>query len=970
MKITFKSFLMMGLVFGGSFYGSAQTEEQRAKIIKNYDQKKLSELKETFDSEYLSAKSEAVNLAKINGWPVIKKNLDGTISELQKISPEGKPLYFTNYNAGSAITSRVDRLNSGGSLGLNLNGQGMIAGVWDGGAVKTTHQDLTGRVIIKDGVPFNQASSTDHPTHVTGTVIGSGAGNANARGMAYQATAWTNDWNNDESEAINQASQGLLISNHSYGLVATSVPLYYFGAYIQDSKNWDNIMYNAPYYLMVAAAGNDRSTYTQYNPTKVGYDLLTSHATSKNGIIVGAVNQVSNYTGPNSVVMSSFSNYGPTDDGRIKPDLVTKGVGVFSTIAAASTPYGQMNGTSMSSPGMTGTLLLLQQHYNNLNSNFMKAATLKALAIHTADEAGNADGPDYTFGWGLVNAERAANLITGNGVNSVISEHTLDNGKTFTTTVTSTGTEPLLATICWTDPSGTINTGTVDLSTPALVNDLDIRVVQNGTTIMPYKLNPATPQAAATKGDNLVDPIEKVKVPSASGSYTITVSHKGALVTGKQDFSLVVSGIGSSFNISSTEPAKTMCATEDAVYAFNYVTLTANPTVITSSNLPENATITFSQNNPSANGTFTATIGNLANVLPGKYSINIIGTNGTESKTYSIELNLFKQAFSPIVQVSPIADNQNTDIYTPLQWERDANAQSYFVQIATDAAFTNIVEGGTVVDPIFYPTIANNNQQYYWRVKAVNLCGESAFSTSSYKTKNLTCVSGTNTTPLVIPVDPENNLTSTITVTENIAIEDLNVLVNLTHSELSEVTLNLIGPNGIVIKLQAPSCFGAANIDAMYDDSALTIVCGTNPAVSGRVKPVEPLSVFNGLSSAGVWKLQILDPQFLNGGTLNSWEIQMCKQAPLGTDSYNLDSFALWPNPAGSFANIKFNSQSNDIVNATLFDLNGRIVQNQEFESTGGLVTKTLDIQSLASGVYIVKVSQGDKQSVGRLIKK
>lgn len=972
MKITLKGFLMMGLMLGASFYGSAQTREQRAKIIKNYDQKKLSELKAEFDADYLSAKSEALRLAKINGWPVTQRNADGSYAELQKISPEGKPLYYSTYNAGSAITSRADKLHTGGSLGLNLNGQGMIAGVWDGGAVRPTHQDLAGRVVLKDGVGFSESNIVNHSTHVTGTVIGSGSGNAAAKGIAYQATAWTNDWNNDEGEVVSEASQGLLISNHSYGLVATSIPLYYFGAYIQESKNWDDIMFNAPYYLMVVAAGNDRQGYSAYNPTKAGYDLLTSHGTSKNGIVVGAVNQVSNYTSASSVVMSSFSNWGPTDDGRIKPDLVDKGVGVFSTFATANDAYGSLDGTSMATPGMTGTLLLLQQHYKNINSTFMKAATLKGLAIHTADEAGTTDGPDYAFGWGLVNAEKAANLISGNGLNSVISEHRLTSGQTFSTTVTATGTEPLIATICWTDPSGTANTGTVDLSTPALVNDLDIRLVKNEDTYMPYKLNPAFPNAGATKGDNLVDPVEKVKVVNPSGSYTINVTHKGSLRNGAQDFSLIVSGIGSSFNISSAEPVKTTCAGPTVAYDFNYVALSSDPTVLTYSNLPANATIALSQSSINANGTFTATIGNLANVLPGEYAVNITGTNGTESKTYTVELNVYQPAFTPIVNVSPVDNAVNSELYGALEWQRDNNAQSYFVQIAKDAAFTNIVESGSVTEPVYNPSIVENNQKYYWRVRSINLCGEGTYNTAfSYTTRNMTCYNGENSNVQVIDFLPETIVTSDIVLTDNIAIEDINVSLNITHESVSDLTVYLTGPNNVKIKLLEETCGSGQNINALFDDQGRALVCGQGiPVVSGRIKPLDALSVFEGINSAGTWTLEISDPYFGNGGSLNSWSIEVCKQAPLGTDAYSLDSFSLWPNPAGNTANIKFNSQGSENITFSLFDLNGRTVKADQFEGTGGLVTKSLNIENLASGVYIVKVSQGDKQSVARLIKK
>ena len=93
---------------------------------------------------------------------------------------------------------------------------------------------------------------------------------------------------------------------------------------------------------------------------------------SKNGITSAAVEGVSNYTGPGDVVMSTFSNWGPTDDGRIKPDISSQGVDVSSTSNGSNTAYSNSNGTSMSAPAITGLLMLLQQHHNNINAKCSK----------------------------------------------------------------------------------------------------------------------------------------------------------------------------------------------------------------------------------------------------------------------------------------------------------------------------------------------------------------------------------------------------------------------------------------------------------------------------------------------------------------------------------------------------------------------------------------------------------------------
>lgn len=553
-KITIKVLLLLFLSLSTTIF--SQTAKEQKKILSQTNTSDLKKIKEQIAKRKNEKFEKAVVLAKANGWPVQFSSANGTFSEIKEITENGFPLYRVTSNEGSAATSRANKLRPNGGLGLNLTGEGLFVGVWDKDNANITHEDFEGRAFVFDN---NTNPTSYHSSHVTGTIISSGKNSVggSGRGIAYKAYAYISNWTRDLEEMSQLAlNNGLLVSNHSYGLLATnaSFPEYIFGAYRNDSADLDRITFDAPYYQPVIAAGNDRNQNPNINPSKSGYDLLTEFSTSKNGIVVGAVNGLGTdgYVDATSVVMSNFSSWGPTDDNRIKPDICTKGVNVYSSSNDVSNKgYGTLSGTSMAAPGITGTLLLLQEHFRNTTSDFMRSATLRGLIIHTADEAGNSDGPDPQFGWGLINAEKSAQLITSafqTNNNAVIKEFDsrtspLVQGSSIIRTVKAKGGEPLVATIAWTDRAGTVNTGTVDLKTPVLVNDLDIRITKGSEVFFPWRLNDIKEQPAI-KADNFVDNVEKVEIKNPQAEvYTVTVTHKGNLVGGSQDFSLIISGI-------------------------------------------------------------------------------------------------------------------------------------------------------------------------------------------------------------------------------------------------------------------------------------------------------------------------------------------------------------------------------------------------------------------------------------------
>mgnify|MGYP001814963875 CR=1 FL=1 len=551
-------------------------------------QNRLQSLAEKLHERSRADRQQTAQYAARAGIPTRRELPGGKVLELQRIAPGLGPVFYITNNIGAADTVSTDDVWPGGIAGLNLEGAGLIVGEWDGGAVHPGHPDIL-NIIQVDGA----TEISGHATHVAGTLVGSGASNPAAHGMAAaaQLNAW--DWNDDTAEMATAAAGGLLVSNHSYGAatgwvyIGDSIPNEWwwiggdgdedpkFGYYDLEAQLWDQVAYDAPTYLAVKAAGNDRTdigpntgeaytiiddngtplaTSTQPRPADcapTGYDCLPLHSVAKNILTVGAVDDLpdgySPLAGPGQVSMAPFSSWGPTDDGRIKPDLAANGVLLLSTWIDEHSPYAVASGTSMASPSVTGSLLLLQEHYADLHGtgNFMRSATLKALAIHTADEAGSADGPDYEYGWGLLNTRKAAELISDAhvGVNHQVIEGSLQNGSTDPVPVQVPGGNSIIrATLVWMDPPGTPAPPSLDPTDPMLVNDLDLRVIDGTTLYEPWVLDPAVPAAAATQGDNFRDNVEQVVTGTlGAGSYTVEITHKGQLTNGAQDYALIIS---------------------------------------------------------------------------------------------------------------------------------------------------------------------------------------------------------------------------------------------------------------------------------------------------------------------------------------------------------------------------------------------------------------------------------------------
>jgi len=460
-----------------------------------------------------------------------------------------EPIYRQTFNKNAAISSAANLL---APAPYNLDGSGIKVGVWDGGSIRSTHQEFTGGRVTKKNAG---SAVADHATHVGGT-IGAAGVDSKAKGMAPKVKIDSYDWYSDYAEmtaagaATANDSAHIGLSNHSYGYGSITEDM---GRYETECSTVDALVYSLPYYMPFWAAGNSQGDLT----AKGGYQSITYVSLAKNILTVGAAEDAvsGGLRSPPAAVITNFSSLGPCDDGRIKPDVVGNGRDLYSSLSTNDTVYASYSGTSMATPNCMGSAALLEQLYAQEFSGVrMRASMMKALLIHTADDRGNA-GPDYKYGWGLINVKAAADLILAHKKSLLqpkMIEGTITNvAKTLTHTFTWDGIHPIRATLCWTDPEG-VPQSSPDSRTPNLVNNLDLKITApDGTTVIqPYVMpfvgtwTQASMSSVAVRGKNNVDNVEQVDLasPVQGGLYTITVSLDGLLTNASQPYSLIITG--------------------------------------------------------------------------------------------------------------------------------------------------------------------------------------------------------------------------------------------------------------------------------------------------------------------------------------------------------------------------------------------------------------------------------------------
>jgi len=459
-----------------------------------------------------------------------------------------------------------------------LTGQNYKIGIVDGGSVYK-HYEFSNN----DRVKYQETSTVDdHATHVAGTCASYGY-DAQSRGVAREANIYSYTFDDWENSLRQCGINGYNSCNNSWGYIIGWDGSYYyglsyeyyianyqsglirspnFGKYSIYSRELDTISKTYNSLFMCFAAGNDRNdsyiggtwyilsyntfSWIAMNPTTYpppepdgDYNSIGMLGSAKNILAVGA-------TVDSSITPTWFSNWGPTNDNRIKPEVMANGESVYSTLASGYTAYGRYSGTSMACPFATGCGCLIQQFIQEQLGYFPESELVKACLIHGA----SANEINAKNGYGLINMENTLfflNYVKQQNVFN-IQRQTMTNSKTIDSfTFTNLGTGSFVATLCYNDIEGIPQTDYS--STQVIVNRLALYIENNGTYYYPYRLESQTTNAVmktstSSYNESLVydwDNTQKILIPSGlTGTVSIYVKRTNIL-NGDQKYVLLIS---------------------------------------------------------------------------------------------------------------------------------------------------------------------------------------------------------------------------------------------------------------------------------------------------------------------------------------------------------------------------------------------------------------------------------------------
>lgn len=389
----------------------------------------------------------------------------------------------------------------------------------------------------------------------------------------------------------------------------------------------------------------------------------------------------------------------------------------------------------------------------------------------------------------------------------------------------------------------------------------------------------------------------------------------------------------------------------------------SDPVTLSATGLPGTLNASFSPNPVIPGNVSTLTITGTAGTTPGAYPFTVQGNSTSGIHTASATISVSTNSSVVSTLQTPVDTDPSVSLPASLTWT-NANAGMLFdVEIATDVAFTNVVESATGLTSANYTaTTLAPATTYYWRVNSYNSCSSAGNSTVfSFTTAGCATYAATNV-PVSISASGTPTVTSTLDIATNGTINDLNVL-NLTgtHTYIEDLTFTLMSPQGTSVTLFGGICTNNDNFDLALDDEAASATLPCPPTDGNAYQPANPLSVFDGEEMNGTWTLTVADAANQDGGALQTWSLEICFTPSIPCNNPDVPSISGTPS---------FCAGGNTTLSVATGNLNDATDWQWYSGSCGGIAAGTgTSITVNTPGTYYIRgeggcVTAGSCQSV------
>ena len=526
----------------------------------------------------------------------------------------------------------------------------------------------------------------------------------------------------------------------------------------------------------------------------------------------------------------------------------------------------------------------------------------------------------------------------------------------------------------------TWNKGTTDIA-PINCQNINIKLSVDGGISFPIMI----------KANTANDGSEDVIIPNnVSTSARIMIEAVDNIFYNVNTTNFTINSTEPTFILTETSGSQTVCNSENqtAIYNlnFDFINDYSESVTFSASGQPTGSNVTFSATSVNGDETVTMTVSNLEGVTAQFYPIDIEASSSTITKNIGLELSVLSTTFSEQTLSSPENNATNLILTETLVWSLDVNAGSYDLQVATDALFTNIIVEENTIAALYTLNASDNlleSTSYYWRVKAKNICGESNYSTVySFTTQDCSnCISmgssasADNTSTTLVKFNTIDNASGK-TLGYN-DLTDIKTEVKPGETHILTVHVNTDGLRKTQTKVWIDW-----NQNCIFNDAGEEYDLGSASEESDDATSLSSLSIIvpnDAEFGEAVMRVSTRDtdpfgvvtyPTSCGSGFRGEVEDYtiLIVDATASIEDFSFNGFNIYPNPTKGTFTLNLEVVNTNKVSVQLFDVRGRLIGEKNYFNTNINFSESIFFEKASTGLYLVKITNGNKQTTRKLL--